>query len=336
MGGLSFHIVLARGRWAKVLPEDESEAIAALEREGWEPVWDSARSAAEGYRYAAAAARCLQEDYADSYGPRPMAGERVLYRSVSLPELSDVISRGAVSGRGNAFNEFDARPFAFFGDRVTDRLVFQGEDVERQAMTALQGEQVFLEFEHVLKQARSAAETFAAACEERVRSGERLRPAMDFAEDLKLARVGSDLAISRLANGFFAPQPELKRLKARMDGFEERIAELRGRYARMSESWMEEERAARESYPFTSAILETQPISHGFHYSHEFGSSGMGDDDEFGFHPDSVSLDDVTRIHLVRDGRTFDAAGPDRFESLRDEVDGFLAEARRNAAALSA
>lgn len=325
----AFHIVLTRGRWAKVLPEDRFDDVATLQKEGWEVVWDSARSPEEGFRHAAANAQCLQEDYDDDHHPKPMQEERVLFRSVSLPELVDVISRGAVSGAGNRFNEFDSRPFAFFGDRVTDSLMFQGEDLERQAMTALSGEQVFVEFEHACRQALDVSSAFANECERLREAGLRTRAHLDVAREIKLARSGSDLAMSRLANGFYGRQTELDRLKDKADGLEAQISELRRRYQAMAASWLDEEKLAREKYPFTSAIVETRPISHGFHYSLAFGSSGMGDDDEFGFHKDSVRLDDIVRVHCVAGGRVLRTAKADDLEALRYEIEEFMAEARR-------
>jgi len=334
--GNAFHIVLTRGRWAKVLPEDRFDDVATLQKEGWEVVWDSARSPEEGFRHAAANAHCLQEDYDDDHHPKPMQEERVLYRSVSLPELVDVISRGAVSGAGNRFNEFDSRPFAFFCDRVTDRLMFQGEDIERQAMTALSGEQVFVEFEHACRQALDVSSAFADECERLREAGLRTRAHLDAAREIKLARSGSDLAMSRLANGFYSRQPGLERLKDKADGIEAQISELRLRYQAMAAAWLDEERLARERHPFTSAIIETRPISHGFHYSLAFGSSGMGDDDEFGFHRDSVRLDDVVRVHCVAGGRVLRTVKAAGLDDLKEEVGDFLEAARRAEPAFSA
>ncbi|MFA5491004.1 MAG: hypothetical protein WC284_17635, partial [Candidimonas sp.] len=61
----------------------------------------------------------------------------VLYRSVSPGELNSIFSMGKIEGGQNKFNEFDPRRLVFFASKISDSLIWQGEDVERQAQYSL-------------------------------------------------------------------------------------------------------------------------------------------------------------------------------------------------------
>jgi hypothetical protein len=51
---------------------------------------------------------------------------------------------------------------------------------------------------------------------------------------------------------------------------------------------------------YTAAAIETRPLTKGFHYSREHGSTGMNGEDEFGFIPGFLKLADVTKVHWMK------------------------------------
>lgn len=76
--------------------------------------------------------------------PVPMRGPKVLYRSVSVPELLDICRSGTIRGGMNRFNPADRRPLVFFADTLDDRLISQGEHIHRQAYYAAESSQEHL------------------------------------------------------------------------------------------------------------------------------------------------------------------------------------------------
>lgn len=307
---IPYYFVLVRGRWAKVIHEDDFQTVLGMEASGWQIVWDSATSPADGYSYAARFSRALQEDFTDHLFPRPMRDPRVLYRSVSLPELADIAVRGSVSGRENRFNEFDQRRLVFFGDALTSELIFQGEDLDRQALNALSNEPVSLEFRELIEERSAVTQSFSAEYDRLSATGSRLRVYGDQGKTIADMRRGSAFAMNSVANWIIPPSAHLYRLAKRLRGLDEEVNILRKRYREMERGWFQRENEARLTRPFTSVVIETVPLSHGFRYSPDHGQSGMGAEDEFGFHTDSVLVADLARIHCVKDReivRTVDA-----------------------------
>lgn len=321
----AFHFVLVRDNVARVVAEDAFQGIFQLERDGWTVVWDSARSEPDGYAYAARFHKSLSCDYSDGHKPLKMAGPRALFRSVSVMELVDIAERGSVAGRGNAFNEFDGRRFVFFGDRITPNLMNQGEEIERQAGTALATSPQSLEFNRLETDRRALATRFLgifhveAARMNAARAKEGYPPIVLDDRLLERVQTGSADAASRLRNMILPRKGELESICQSLHSHDVRTRVLREHYALQERDWIRAEHQRRESYPFTSAIVQTRPLSHGYHYSKAHGLSGMGDEDEYGFHPDSVSADDIDRIHLVRDSRIIRTEGGPMLSEIAEE-----------------
>lgn len=318
----AFHFVLVNSGFARVLHEDAFLEVSRLENDGWSVAWDSARTLEDGYAYAARFHRCVQQDYTDGYGPVPIGDAIPLFRSVSLPELIDIADRGCVSGRGNAFNEFDGRRFVFFGDRITPSLIYQGEDLQRQALTALSGEAVFLDFKRVMDERKETARMFAEAYDRLSANGGRiLLHSADLADIVRRMRGGSERVMAMVAGRFSPHSRELCSMHARVASLDREAEELRRHYAEMESDWIGREKEAREGRPFTSAIIETAPLAHGYRYSKETGGvSGMGDEAEYGFCRDSVTASDIVRIHCVRARQTVRLADGRALQDLAFEL----------------
>lgn len=73
------------------------------------------------------------EDYDDRMWPISLSSPTKLFRAVSLYELSDIATRGAIWGGGNQWNGFDPRPLVFFSPEMTDACIYQGAELERLA-----------------------------------------------------------------------------------------------------------------------------------------------------------------------------------------------------------
>jgi hypothetical protein len=89
---------------------------------------------------------------------------------------------------------------------------------------------------------------------------------------------------------------------------------------------LEAERTARNAMSFSSCVIETAPISVGFHYSLENGATGMNGDDEFGLFPGQVSVAMIERVHWVKDGKVTS-------ETAFDDAASVLMELKRERSA---
>jgi hypothetical protein len=80
-------------------------------------------------------------------------------------------------------------------------------------------------------------------------------------------------------------------------------------------------KAAIPTLPFTSAVIETRPISQGFHYSREHGSTGMNGEDEFGFVPGFLKAEQIEQVHWVKDQTIIGPASSlDEVPNVLDEI----------------
>lgn len=186
---------------------------------------------------------------------------KVLYRSVSPQELKSFWSMGRISGGGNVFNEFDPRNYVFFADEVSDLLIWQGEDVERQAI-------------HKLKQ------TYQKPIEELGHQIAELKQREEAGEQVKRQR-----------------QQLEKKFQGLLDHYRR---EVRGAEAAM--------RSEQADKPFTSAILQTKPITGGKIFT------GAWQGAEYGFEPNEITHQDIDKIHLVRDKKIIDTIPMAQFD----------------------
>lgn len=322
----SLYYVLVKDGIAKALPATERAAIAGLENDGWEIVDDAARSPEEGYRTAARLAGA-QPDAPDAMNPQPMSEPKVLYRAVSLPELVDIARRGSIHGKLNVFNEFDRRRHVFFADVLNANVIHQGEELERQA--AVKHHKEFTDAEAAIQReieavaqkiAKAVKPEVASVNRQRVRKGREAIDVMD-ADILAYGRGERSNDVEFLLRSASpAGAEKIKALVKERQALRDRLVGLSDRFRTTVRATMRDMTAAREGMKITSAVLETRPIAGGLHYSKRHGQSGMGEDDEYGFPPDQVTLRDIRRIHWVKDGKVIETTSAD---TLADDLERF-------------
>lgn len=242
----------------------------------------------------------LNEDFSfkpeeDPFGPKLMDKPKVLFRSVSLLELKDIFERGEIIGGQNRFNDFEHRKWVFFGDQITEQLIGQGEEIERQAVHMLNNHRVHHEFRHI----KQNIEYWANFIRNRLN-----RLGIEFGEDemLGLQHQGEH-------------RQYFMRLAAQMEGDRSKYFQAIDEIQRLVEETYELGRVYRDALKnmangirlknadkkASSAILVTKPIDGGLHYSKEFGKSGF-QTDEYGFHPGQVKASDIDKVIFVKDG----------------------------------
>lgn len=238
----------------------------------------------------------------DHYQPIRLKKETVLYRSVSMPELRDIVKTKRIRGGQNRFNDFDGRRLVFFGDKVNERLIHQGEETERQAHHSMSQHPINRQFTNLIDRAKEEG-SYAATLmgQAGVVLPENYREALVSGQNggvlyfTKRAKEITDEGIRhRVLNA-------LRKVKEIFD----EVTELQNRFRKLyhAEHQMADQR--KQSLHYTSAILETRPLSGAIHYSRRHGEgavSGMGEDDEYGFRPDELSLEDITGVMLVSHG----------------------------------
>lgn len=294
-----FYNVFVKDEHSKVIPDSDEEAYWALLDDDWELVWDSAPSLEAGINRAAQFHGAWPEGHTDSMQPQRMQEPKVLYRSVSLPELVHIYHMGGVSGGQNVFNDFDQRRYVFFGDKINDQLTHQGEEIERQAAMAVRADYE-REFQHLAK-------TMEKLRNEMVVAAKRELPRMPRYVRRTEKPVFSDEDFEQWAMNNRGDLGFLLQDSATVTGLRKQVSALRkdmedvgDRYRAAIREKMAELKTERAGQEVTSAVIETRPIKGGLHYSKAHGKSGMGDDDEYGFAPNQVTTDDITRVHWVK------------------------------------
>lgn len=202
---------------------------------------------------------------------RMMAAPKTLYRAVSPEEFEQIKRTGAITGGLNRFNPFDPRREVFFGDTMSARLIWQGEDVTRRAEYEVQGSELGAKAKQLRDDLERVGEKIKALL------GGRLKDAMP-------ARRADDPEYAALLKQDTELSAELEavRTKAR---------------AAMNEA-VTRKRQADDERGYSSVVLETKPISGGRVYTGKH--SGMGDEAEYGFDAGAVKLSDVVRFHYVK------------------------------------
>jgi hypothetical protein len=143
---------------------------------------------------------------------------------------------------------------------------------------------------------------------------------------------------------FFSPEPtvqclyqgtELDRLASVLTmqeltaeappGYEITRADFLGRY----KEHLSELKAVIPDLTYTAAAIETRPLTKGFHYSREHGSTGMNGEDEFGFVPGFLKLADVAKVHWMKGTEIVATTEVDAIRETLQEIgfaDHFMAD----------
>ena len=227
------------------------------------------------------------------WGARPMPHPIILYRSVSIPELIDVLRSGLIRGGGNRFSGVDNRPYVFFADEFDDRLLRQGEATRRQAHYAAQSQHAWLASEFVAERLSAFADLILTEFErDGIWYDPAVAPVLRNGEGTGWFRRAGRRHDRKKYDRLFRYLRQLKRVQVGL--WSEYDCEV-ARIAREID-----QRKAIASV--TSAVLVTRPIAGGLLYSIEFGMCGLGDR-EYGFQPGQILLADIEQIVLVKAGQ---------------------------------
>lgn len=312
-GPSRYWFVLGKDGLARTVNENDDE-LFALQREGWDVMWDSAKSPEEGLQRALDQWNLLPWDKDE---PRPIAEPTVLYRSVSIAELRDILKTGSIVGKASAFNEFETRKWVFFGDRLSSNLIWQGEDHERGVINGLSTHAIHAKFDEVQAGLNDAYKELADTARAAVRRANernaqyRARGQETFADsefsDEEYARVlrGDRSAViqARQIGGVFG---QTEGLMKEIRALEDKRSKLRAKFQEIKRKATDVHMSKINAGIYSSAVIETKPITGGLHYSNahgvsHFGSEKDGDLDEFTFPPGRVTVQDIARIHWVKD-----------------------------------
>lgn len=225
----------------------------------------------------------------DPMAPKRMTEKVILFRSVSMPELIDILDKGCVVGGGNRFNEFETRRHVFFGDKIDELLLWQGEDVERQAIHQATYDGIYDDLIETNNEITKTCTDIANAFQ---RHGIETSPS--FYQDVMRGYVGE---ATRLSKDF----PEIVSLLATKAELEAELKSLQEQWKKHVRQTITNLKFQRDSLPYTSAVIETRPLTGGLHYSKSHGKSGFLDNDEYGFRSGEVTIHDITAVHLVKD-----------------------------------
>ncbi len=228
------------------------------------------------------------------YKPIKMTTAKPMFRSVSIQELKDIIESGKVKGKGNKFNPFDVRRHVFFADAISNHVIRQGEELQRQADVAL-----------------ADSPLTSAIVEAKARF------------DQRRAYWNAQTAPGSKATQKDRDQARIQDAKAKK-AWEDAILA----HGKAGSDIMKDLRKQREDGHYSSAIIETKPVDTGLHYSSDHGRSDM-QVDEYGFQSGQIKADDITRVHLIKDGKvtkTVDVsdvdvggvAGTDEFAKVKE------------------
>lgn len=226
----------------------------------------------------------------ERYRPVLLSTPTILFRSVSLPELADIVRSGRSVGRQNLFNPFEERREVFFGTMMTSKLIWQGEEIARQLSTALEQHPhhaalaCICAAKELLKKDLAAVKSANAERLNRRRQLNGLPPVDESAfDDFMLRDEDGD---------------RLFRVLRKLD---QEISELRATHGKLRCSMEAAAKAHIKRLPVTSAVLETRPLTGGWLYSERCGGiSAMDNQDEVGFLPGVVEWADIVAVHLVR------------------------------------
>lgn len=242
----------------------------------------------------------------DRHKPKLMDGAQVLYRSVSLPELIDIFKTGKILGRGNVFNDFDKRKYVFFGISPSEKLLYQGSEIERMIITSLEKHAIHAQFDELT----ARIEQNKVDIEEEI--DELIEDANSDREYHNEKLLDKDNPHTRRAFRLRVSSKILN-LSHKLHDMEQK---LRTKYREVLYKKMDQEKAKHETMLYTYALIKTFPISGGLHYSDAHGASGMGEEDEYGFRSGQITMDDIDTITLYKNKEAIFSGKPDEVKNF--------------------
>jgi hypothetical protein len=301
-----YWFVLAKNGLARCVNENDSDYFDLLDQ-GWDLIWDSAKSNEKGLEFAYERHGYLPWDRME---PIPLNAPKVMYRSVSLPELKDILKTGAVTGKGSTFNETETRRWVFFGDQISKNLIWQGEDHQRYAQMSMDGHAIHAKHAEVAKQLKEIRQSFVEHCKRFVAQWNKRyaasgRPMTISDEDYQGALWGRHSSVVKLMD-ICRYDPNVRDARETMRDLEDAERDLNRKYRDLIGKKYQSIKPKIDAQMYSSAIIETKPLTGGLHYSDDHGESYFGSDedgklDEFTFPPGKVTVADIVRIHWVKD-----------------------------------
>ena len=255
---------------------------------------------------------------------QPMSKSKVLYRSVSPPELVDIWRHRVIVGGGSLFNPFDRRTDVFFADEIDDLLIGHGEHIPRQVTFALRNHSTSRRSEFLDRRISRRADLILAQMDR-----DRIPYDRDCAEDF---RIGLDVSKFRRAtfkrkhrNGwnYALHFRALRRLLRKQEAY----------FQAYNQAWAQhyhQRQEALQELPYSSVIIVTHPIGGGVVYSAESGWCGHGER-EYGFRPGQVTLQDISEIILLKERREVGRCSPFEIGQRLEELAPLPAGARLDA-----
>lgn len=252
----------------------------------------------------------LAPDPEDIYRPRPMSEPRMLFRSMALPELVEIMRTGKVVGGGNIFHDGEHRPYVFFGDELNEGLLGNGESLDRCAAVVLRDHETHAQLADARIQLRLRAK---AMLHQLRRDG--IKPDR---HDLWAFRSGGDKwpfirSLSRCTPIHRAKYAALLRRYAEASRVQRRLQARHSALLRSTFSTLSR-RAANQ--PYTSAVIVTYLVTGGLEYRNEFGVTLNGGQPEYGFLPGQITTDEIMEVLLVKRGAIVRRIRPESFDEV--------------------
>jgi hypothetical protein len=318
-----FWFVFSKDGLARAIPEDEVD-LKGMRTEGWTLEYDSARSAEKGLEWARDQKGLKPWDH---FLPRVMTEAKPLFRSVSLPELLDIAKTGKIMGGGNVFNEFDPRRYVFFGDQISDELIFQGADTERQAQMLLKDHPIHGRFKALNDKLAAARAQVVQGVREHIWEINQYREDAGHAplqvdENLLDAFVEGNSSTERQIRELLPHNSKdpIYKMWVSYQKLKDKVNPLQAQYREIFRKTHNAHADKINARPITSAILETKPLTGGLEYSEDAGSLTGMDLPEYGFERGAVTLDDVIKVYWVKDRKIISSGSPDTILPTLREV----------------
>ena len=214
----------------------------------------------------------------------------VLYRSVSPGELNSIFSMGKIEGGQNKFNEFDPRRLVFFASKISDSLIWQGEDVERQAQYSLRKQGWDDVDENIKKQ-------FDSLKKEQEEFLKNIGTDKNFGSLSRLSLVWilrDNRIVGNAAKKFLDQYEKLNKKYSELTKWHN---SLNDDFRKSIKDTITHIKDSNKDLSYSSAIIETRPIKGARVYHGNFSSNEA----EYGFLPGQVKLTDIEKVHFVKD-----------------------------------
>lgn len=255
----------------------------------------------------------------DHMNPERMTERKVLYRSVSIPELVSICFTGSITGGNNKFNGFDPRRYVFFADELNEHTIWQGEDHSRYPTYALSNHPIHQEEQDLNREIEELGQLAYFSLKAAVRKTEaaaakagRRTPEFDYnAAYEELAHGGT-----RMASDYAFASSQLRDLIAEIKAAVAKRHDLNPRYREAHGEASRAFDASLKTWGVSSGVIVTKPISGGVLYRKEHDTAAFGGN-EYGFASGDVTWREIDHYLLVKDGVVLPGSYDDSGDVMR-------------------